>query len=194
MDRMLIKLLDNPSTSTPTLETSSMTMTMAAASLLVMNNSSNDIFPYNGAVWIPSLRELALRYMMNRKRLGNNKDGRISNSNIPWALVDDLQFEMTCNICGGACVNEWLSAIQVKAHQTYSSVVCKVTLCSTACWLIHYRNTRRPGPLSPSLPPPTRSNIALVPDLNPFPPDSFEWIVMAATASALQRQEDQSLE
>lgn len=115
-------------------------------------------FTSEGESWIPSLRELALR---------SARAVTFKQSGMPCALLDDLQVaKSSCVVCGDSCVNEWLSAIQVKTYQTHTSVVCKAALCSTPCWLVHYQRARAPLPLSSSL--------------NTLVSHSLEWIAAAA--------------
>ncbi|SAM00170.1 hypothetical protein [Absidia glauca] len=195
IDMLLIDLLDSPSTldtnhpsNTP--EATIIPTTPESPPLLVLNDPSG-IFTKDGPAWIPSLRELAMRYMV--------ADPKVRHSAIPCTLAGNLWMDMRCDICGNSCVNEWLSALQVKTHQTYASVVCKLALCSTSCWLRHYRQQRRSAitratqvlettPLSRAM-----ATVPL-PLLHTLEPDSFEWIVAAAAASAIQREEDQALE
>jgi Leucine-rich repeat (LRR) protein len=90
-------------------------------------------FTIDGESWIPSLRELALR---------SARPLKYKPTGMPCTVLDDLQVaKCSCVVCGDSCVNEWLSAIQVKAYQTYASVVCKAALCSTPCWLVHHQRT-----------------------------------------------------
>ncbi|SAM05138.1 hypothetical protein [Absidia glauca] len=97
------------------------------------NNQRRLFFKSDGESWIPSLRELALRSAqpLKFKPIG-----------MPCSVLDDLQLaKCSCVVCGDSCANEWLSAVQIKAYQTYASVVCKAALCSTPCWLVHYQRT-----------------------------------------------------
>ncbi|CAO3578417.1 unnamed protein product [Absidia cylindrospora] len=165
----------------------------------IISNKHEGIFTDKGELWVPSLRELSMRYLADLKQRTSNNGG---NKDVPSTILNDLQMETTCDVCGRSCVNEWLSAIQVKAHQTYSSVVCKVTLCSTACWLLHYQKTRLPSMATTATTttttttplPQAMATAASLPPLHTLSPDSFEWIVAAATASAIQMEEDQALE
>ncbi|CAO3616289.1 unnamed protein product [Cunninghamella blakesleeana] len=170
----------------------------------------------NGESWIPSLRELTMRHILNEE-INKWKDQKIIN-NIPCTIVDDLKISNPCDICGMPCIKEWLSALQVKSYKAYTSVVCKITLCSTSCWLIHFQNTRMPSYSFSNgnnlhhqieIPFGILNNInnmnenmnenndpliqAQLPPLRNLEPDSFEWIVAAATASALQLEQDQAL-
>ncbi|ORZ25292.1 hypothetical protein BCR42DRAFT_363366 [Absidia repens] len=159
----------------------------------IISSKHEGIFTDKGELWVPSLRELSMRYIADCRQ--RTSDG--GNKDVPSTILDDLQLEMTCDMCGRSCVNEWLSAIQVKSHQIYSSVVCKVTLCSTACWLLHYQKTRLPSMPTTTTTAPlpqAMASAASLPPLHTLSPDSFEWIVAAATASAIQMEEDQALE
>lgn len=195
IDRSLIELLDSPSAlnnNHPSNTPEATVVPRAADSLpLLVLNDPSGIFTKDGPAWIPSLRELAMRYMV--------ADPKVRHSAMPCTLVGDLRTDMRCDVCGSSCVNEWLSAIQVKTHQTYASVVCKLALCSTACWLRHYRHHRRSAiaratQVQETTPLSRAMAMAPLPELNTLEPDSFEWIVAAATASAIQREEDQALE
>ncbi|KAI9307312.1 hypothetical protein BJ944DRAFT_262099 [Cunninghamella echinulata] len=178
------------------------------------NNKNKERFiTENGESWVPSLRELTMRYIQKEKINKWQEQDMINN--IPCMIVDDLKVSNSCDICGMPCIKEWLSAIQVKSYKNYTSVVCKIALCSTTCWLIHYQNTRAPSFSFPAennhLHPHHLHDQALettlygllnnnnnilqpqLPQLDPIDPDSFEWIVAAATASALQISQDNAL-
>ncbi|KAI8099403.1 uncharacterized protein BX664DRAFT_321166 [Halteromyces radiatus] len=182
MDMALIDLLNQ---SSPRIDH----QTTNGLPLFVLNDQQDRLQDWivteKGESWIPSLRELTMRYIMDLQHKENN-----DYNNIPSSILDDLKTGNPCDVCGKSCVIEWLSAIQVRAYQTYTSVVCKVSLCSTACWKIHYQRTRMPATDS-SISQPT-SMSTLLPPLN-LPSDSFEWIVAAATASAIQLEQDQAL-
>jgi hypothetical protein len=117
LDRALLQLLNAPSSDHHLLPTDDQ-----------HTEKQGRIF-FTGESWIPSLRELALRSARALK---------FRHAGLPCTVLDDLQvMKSACVVCGDSCVNEWLSAVQVRAYQSYASVVCKAALCSTPCWWVH---------------------------------------------------------
>ncbi|KAG1049838.1 hypothetical protein G6F43_007861 [Rhizopus delemar] len=97
----------------------------------------------------------------------------------------------SCLICKRPYIHEWVSTIQLKRYQGYSSTVSKVKFCSTGCWQRYRENIRERAMQMGNENPQRRALEYVRQQGNPLQPGSIEWIMAAVTAS---REQDEQME
>lgn len=144
-------------------------------------SEQDEIPPY----LIHSLREIALRDTIKTNLSGIS----LLPPHIALAVENKARI---CPVCERPYIYEWVSSIQSRQYHGYNSTLRSVKFCSTRCWKVYREKIRiRAEQLQNAESQRQRALEFLRREPEPLQPESFSWVVAAATAA---REQDEQME